>query len=329
MNTQHHGRSPVNPTLADIEAAAQLISDIVPATPQYRWPQLCERIGAEVWVKHENCTPIGAFKIRGGLVYFDRLSREQTQPAGVVTATRGNHGQSIGFAARRYGIPATIVVPHGNSREKNAAMRALGVDLIEHGDDFQAAHEHAQLLATTRGLHMIPAFHPLLVLGVATYSLELLRSVADLDVVYVPIGLGSSICGMIAARDALGLETAIVGVVSSQAPAYARSFEEGQPVSCPVTTRLADGMAVRTPDPQALEIIRRGVDRLVEVSDAEVGAAMRTIFECIHHVAEGAGAAAMAAAMQERTRIAGQRVGVVLSGGNVDREVFAGVLAGS
>jgi threonine dehydratase len=313
-------------SLADIEAATRLIRDTVPATPQYRWPLLCERLGAEIWVKHENCTAIGAFKLRGGLVYFDHLSRTEARPAGVVTATRGNHGQSIGFAARRYGIPATIVVPHGNSREKNAAMRALGVELIEHGDDFQAAHEHAQHLAITRGLHMIPAFHPLLVLGVATYSLEFLRGVADLDVVYVPIGLGSSICGMIAARDALGLKTTIVGVVSSQAPAYARSFESGHPVSQPVTTRLADGMAVRTPDAQALDIIRRGVERLVEVSDAEVAAAMRTIFECTHHVAEGAGAAALAAAMQDRARIAGLRVGVVLSGGNVDREVFAGVL---
>ncbi len=250
-------------------------------------------------------------------------------PRGVISATRGNHGQSVGFAAARYGIPATIVVPHGNSREKNAAMRALGVNLVEHGEDFQAAREYAETQAELQGLHMIPAFHPLLVAGVATYSLEFLRAMPDLEVVYVPIGLGSSICGMIAARNALGLKTRVVGVVSAHAPAYARSFEAREPLSQPVATRLADGMAVRTPDPQALEILLANIDRIVEVTDAEIAAAMRTIFECIHHVAEGAGAAALAGAMKERERIAGRRVGTVLSGANVDREVFARVLSTS
>jgi threonine dehydratase len=232
----------------------------------------------------------------------------------------------VGFAARRYDIPATIVVPHGNSKEKNAAMRAQNVTLIEYGEDFQAAREYAQALAEERSLHMVPSFHPLLIAGVATYSLELLRDVPDVEIAYVPIGLGSGICGMIAARDALGLKTEIVGVVSTGAPAYARSFAERRLISCPVTTQLADGMACRVPEPEALDIIRRGVDRIVEVSDQEIAAAMRLLFECTHSVCEGAGAAAVAAATQERSRIAGRKTAVVISGGNVDREVFAGVL---
>jgi threonine dehydratase len=248
-------------------------------------------------------------------------------PTGVISATRGNHGQSVGFAARRYGIPVTIVVPHVNSVEKNAAMRALGVDLVEHGDDFQSARDHAEVLASERSLHMVPAFHPLLVAGVATYSLELLKAVTDIDVVYVPIGLGSGICGMVAARDALGLRTEVVGVVSAHAPAYAESFSARRMVECPVSTRLADGMACRTPEQAALEVIWRGVDRIVKVTDDEIAATIRMLFECTHNTCEGAGAAAVAAAAQEHSRIAGRKVAVVVSGGNVDREVFAAVLS--
>ena len=313
------------PNLSEIESAAAIVHEVVPPTPQICWPLLCERLGIEVWVKHENHTPIGAFKLRGGLVYFDDLSGHR--PPGVVSATRGNHGQSVACAARRYGIPATIVVPQGNSREKNAAMRAQGARLIEHGTDFQSAREFAESLAHDEKLHMVPPYHPLLIRGVATGSLELLRTVADLDTVYVPIGMGSGICGMLACRDALGLRTTIVGVVSAQAPAYALSFAAGTPVEHAVTTRLADGLAVRTPDAAALEIIRRGVDRIVEVSDEEIGTAMRVIFECTHNVAEGAGAAATAAAIQEKPRLGGRRIAVVLSGGNIDRELFASVLA--
>ena len=316
----------MQPVLEDIEAAARIVySDMAP-TPQYCWPLLCERLGTEVWVKHENHTPVGAFKIRGGLVYFAHLAQSQEIPKGVISATRGNHGQSIGFTAARYGIPACIVVPHGNSVEKNAAMRALGVELIEHGDDFQAAREHATLLASERSLHMVPSLHPLLVAGVATYSLELLRAVTDIDVVYVPIGLGSGICGMVAARDALGLRTEVVGVVSAHAPAYAESFTARRMIERPVSTRLADGMACRTPEQAALEVIWQGVDRIVQVTDDEIASAMRLLFECTHNTCEGAGAAATAAAMQERSRIAGRKVAVVMSGGNVDREVFAAVL---
>ena len=316
----------MQPTLADIEAASRIVYAAIGATPQYCWPLLSERLGTEVWVKHENHTPVGAFKIRGGLVYFHHLANSDQRPAGVISATRGNHGQSVGFAARRLGIPVTIVVPHGNSVEKNAAMRAFGVELIEHGDDFQAAREHAMAVALERSLHMVPSFHPHLVAGVATYALELLRSVSDLDIVYVPIGLGSGICGMLAARDALGLKTEVVGVVSAQASAYAQSFAAKRVIESPAATRIADGMACRMPDPEALEMICRGVDRIVQVTDEEVEAAMRLLFECTHNTSEGSGAAATAAAFQEKSRIAGRKVAVVLSGGNVDREVFARVL---
>jgi threonine dehydratase len=313
-------------TLEDIRSAARIVYGEMQATPQYRWPMLCERLGAELWVKHENHSPVGAFKIRGGLVYFARLVESGQVPTGVVGATRGNHGQSVGYAARRYGIPATIVVPHGNSREKNAAMRALGVKLIEHGDDFQASREFAQNLAEEQSLHLVPSFHRLLVAGVATYGLELLQEIENIDVVYVPIGLGSGICGMMAARDALNLGTRVVGVVSAHAPAYAQSFKAGCPVDSPVTTRLSDGMACRTPEPEALELILKGVDRIVQVSDDEVAAAMCMMFECTHNVCEGAGAAALAAAIQDRSRLAGSRVAVVASGGNVDQDLFAEVL---
>ena len=313
-------------TLDDITSASRIVYSDMQATPQYRWPLLCERLGAEVWVKHENHTPVGAFKIRGGLVYFAHLAQSDQVPKGVIGATRGNHGQSVGYAAQRYGIPATIVVPHGNSVEKNAAMRALGVKLIEHGDDFQAAREFAHTLAHEQSLHLVPSFHPLLVAGVATYSLELLREVKDIDVVYVPIGLGSGICGMLAARDALNLNTEVVGVVSAHARAYAESFSARRPVEAPVTTLLSDGMACRVPEPAALELILEGVDRIVQVTDDEVSAAMRMMFECTHNVCEGAGAAALAAATQEKARMTGRKLAVVASGGNVDQDVFADVL---
>lgn len=315
-----------NIDLDDIAAAARIVYTEMRPTPQYRWPLLCERLGAEVWVKHENHTPVGAFKIRGGLNYFAQLAKTGDMPPGVVSATRGNHGQSVAYAARRYGIQATIVVPHGNSVEKNAAMRSLGVELVEHGDDFQASREFAMALADEKSLHMVPAFHPWLVTGVATYSLELHEAVPGVDVVYVPIGLGSGICGMLAVRDALQLKTRVVGVVSAHASAYARSFNAGHAIDAPVTTQLSDGMACRTPEPAALELILQGVDRIVQVTDDEVSAAMRMMFECTHNVCEGAGAAALAAACKERDQVTGQTVAVVATGGNVDRDVFAGVL---
>lgn len=319
----------MTPGLAQLRAAAATVHARLAPTPQHRWPLLDERCGAQVFVKHENHTPVGAFKVRGGIVYFDRLMARDERIAGVVSATRGNHGQSIAVAARHHGLQATIVVPHGNSREKNAAMRAQGAELIEHGSDFQAAREHAQGLAARHGWHMVPSFHPDLVAGVASYALELFDAVSGLDAVLVPIGMGSGACGLIAARDALGLNTEIVGVVSEGAPAYALSLAAGRVVEHEVSTELADGMACRLPDPSALDILRRGLGGVLRVSDVEVAAAMRTIFECTHQVAEGAGAAALAALQQQRSRFAGRRVGIILSGGNVDRDVYAQVLKGA
>lgn len=316
------------PSLDALEAAAALIYQSMPPTPQYRWPLLEARVGTTVWVKHENHTPTGAFKVRGGLVYLDELCRTGAKPDGVISATRGNHGQSVGFAARKYGISAAVVVPFGNSVEKNAAMRSLGVEVIEQGHDFQAAAEVADRIAIDRGWHRIPSFHPLLVRGVGTYAVELFRAVPELDTVYVPVGLGSGICGVIAARDALGLGTRVVAVVSERAPAFALSYEQGRIVSHDATTRVADGMACRTPVEAALAIARRGAERVLRVSDDEVESAMRALFSDTHNTAEGGGAAALAALLQEKKRMRGRKVAVVLSGGNVDSSLFSAVLNG-
>lgn len=313
--------------LAEIEAAAQIVYRFMQPTPQIRWPLLCRRAGCEVWVKHENHTPIGAFKVRGGLVYLDRLKKELPRTDGVISATRGNHGQSVALAAGHHGVRATIVVPHSNSREKNRAMEAFGAELVEHGRDFDEAYAYARKLARERGLHMILAFHPWLVLGVASYSLEFLRAVPDLDVVYVPIGQGSGICGMISVRDALGVRTRIVGVVAAAAPAYALSFAQGRPVTTDSAVTVADGVACRIPDPAALEIILKGAERIVTVSEEEIQAAMRHYLTDTHNLAEGAGAAPLAALLKERDLMAGRKVGLVLSGGNADRELFARVLS--
>jgi len=316
------------PGLHEIRRAAELVYRTMPATPQYKWPLLSERAGAEVWVKHENHSPVGAFKIRGGLVYMDWLKRERPDVTTVVTATRGNHGQSIALAATQNGIRAVIVVPRGNSVEKNRAMRELGATLVEEGDDFQAALEHAVKLERDQGWHWVPSYHRLLVTGVATASLEFLSSVPELDTVYVPIGMGSGISGMIAVREALGLRTRIVGVVSKQAPAFALSFAAGKVVEHAAQTRIADGVACRRPDEIGLRIIRSGVDRILEVDDSEVEAAIRFYFSDTHNVAEGAGAVGLAGLLQDRTR-GGDRVGTVLGGGNIDSSVFARVLSGT
>ncbi|MBB6561453.1 threonine dehydratase [Acidovorax soli] len=316
------------PSLADIEAAAEVVYRDFAPTPQYRWGLLSERLGTDCWLKHENHTPVGAFKIRGGLTYFDQLTRRGALPREVVSATRGNHGQSMGWAARRHGVACTIVVPRGNSVEKNAAMRALGVTLIEHGSDFQEAREHAMQLATERGAHMVPSFHADLLRGVSTYWWEFLRAVPQLNVVYVPIGQGSGACSAIAAKLALGHGVRIVGVVSSHATTYADSLAAGRVVEAPVTTELADGMACRVADAQALALLAPHIDHIVQVTDAEVAAAMHAIYTDTHNVAEGAGAAALAAALQERDALRGQAVGLALTGGNVDAPVFSRVLAG-
>ena len=314
------------PSLQDIEAAAQVVYRDFAATPQYRWGLLTQRLGTECWLKHENHTPVGAFKIRGGLTYFDQLAQRGRLPQEVISATRGNHGQSMGWAARRHGVACTIVVPRGNSVEKNAAMRALGVTLVEHGSDFQEAREHAMHIAAERGAHMVPSFHADLLRGVSTYWWEFLRAVPQLDVVYVPIGQGSGACSAIAAKLALGHGVRVVGVVSSHATTYADSVAAGRVVEAPVTTQLADGMACRVADAAALAIIAPHIDHIVQVSDNEVAAAMRALFTDTHNVAEGAGAAAFAAALQEKDRLAGQTVGVALTGGNVDADIFSQVL---
>jgi threonine dehydratase len=314
--------------LADLEGAAALVRTVVPATPQYAWPLLASHCGAEVWVKHENHTPVGAFKLRGGLVYMDWLARSGPRPEGVVTATRGNHGQSIALAGRRTGLPVTILIPEGNSAEKNAAMAGFGAELIVHGRDFDEARAEAMRRAEERKLHFLPSFHPLLVKGVATYALELFRAVGDLHTVYAPIGMGSGLCGLIAARDLLGLGTEIVGVVAAEAPAVALSVEAGRPVPTPSARTFADGMACREPSAEAVAIIAKGAARIVRVSEAEIAEAIRLLWAATHNVAEGAGAAALAALMQERDRMRGKRVGVILSGGNIDTDVLCTVLAG-
>ncbi|MFH0296810.1 threonine dehydratase [Bradyrhizobium sp. 31Argb] len=308
--------------LGQLERAQAIVGTAVPPTPVHAWPLLAERLGADVLVKHENHTPTGAFKVRGGLVYLDRLKREQPDTPGIISATRGNHGQSLAFAARRHGVPATIYVPHGNSVEKNRAMRAFGAELVEHGQDFQAAREEAFRRAESAGLHMVPSFHPDLVLGVATYALELFKAAPDLDLLYVPIGQGSGICGCIRVRDLLGLKTEIVGVQSTEAPSYALSFAAGTVVTTETANTRADGMATRIPDADALAMIRKGASRIVQVTDDEVGAAIRCYWTDTHNLAEGAGAAALAAALQERDGIQGKRVGLVLSGGNIDFDLF-------
>jgi threonine dehydratase len=309
-------------SLPELEAALSLVHGSFPGTPQYAWPLLAKRSGAEVWVKHENHTPTGAFKLRGGLIYAERLRRERPDVRGIVSATRGNHGQSLAWAGRRHDIAVTVVVPHGNSVEKNAAMRAFGARLVEHGDDFEMAREEAARLAVAERLEFAPSFAPDLVKGVATYSLELFRAAPPLDALYVPIGLGSGICGAIMVRDLLGLRTEIVGVQSTGAPAYARSLTEGRVVALNRAETHADGMAVRQPDAEEFAIIRAGAARIVTVSDDAIADAIRAYWTDTHNLVEGAGAAPLAALMQERARMAGKRVGLVISGGNIDLALF-------
>jgi threonine dehydratase len=319
--------------LQQLERAHAIVGAAVPPTPAHAWPLLSERLGATTIVKHENHTPTGAFKVRGGLIYVERMKRERPHVTGLISATTGNHGQSLAFAGRRYGVPVTILVPHGNSTEKNRAMRGFGANLVEHGEDFQSAREEAERRAKLDGLEFVPSFHPDIALGVATYALEFLRQAPELDVLYVPIGMGSGICGCILARDLLGLKTEIVGVQSTEAPSYALSFAAGTVVSTNSSNTRADGMATRVPDADALAIIRKGASRIVQVTDEEVGAAIHAYWTDTHNLAEGAGAAPLAAALQDCPKIRGKRVGLILSGGNIDFDLFnrwvvAGAVAG-
>lgn len=315
-------------TLPELEAAADLVHRTMPATPQHVWPLIGRRTGVEVWVKHENHTPTGAFKVRGGLVYMDALKRSGARINGVISATRGNHGQSIALAAAKAGFRSVIYVPHGNSVEKNRAMEAFGAELVVHGRDFDEAKDECARAAESQGLHFVPSFHANLVKGVSTYALELFRAAGELDVVYAPIGMGSGICGIIQARDLLGLKTEIVGVVADQAPCVALSFEAGRPVPTNAARTFADGMACRDPHPAALAIIGKGAARILRLTEDEIAEAIRVYYEDTHNLAEGAGAAALAGLMREKARYQGKRAGVILSGGNIDRPMFRTVLAG-
>ncbi|WP_426111041.1 threonine dehydratase [Pseudomonas sp. DSP3-2-2] len=314
-------------TLDDIEQAARLVYQVMPATAQYAWPLLAERLDCKVWIKHENHTPTGAFKVRGGITFMHWLRREHPDAKGIVSATRGNHGQSIALAAAALGLRALIVVPQGNSPEKNNAMRGFGGEVVEYGRDFDEAREEALRLSQVHGLFLVPPFHTELVKGVATYALELFKAAPDLDTVYVPIGCGSGICGVIAARDALGLKTQVVGVVSTEAAAAKLSFDAGAIRETASADTFADGLAVRKPVPEAFAVYAAGASRIVSVSDAQICDAMRIYYSDTHNLAEGAGAAPLAALIQERETMRGRRVGVILSGGNVDRSVYARVIA--
>jgi threonine dehydratase len=314
--------------LKDLEDAAEIVYRHMRPTPEISWPLLNARTGCEVIVKHENHTPIGAFKIRGGLNYLTRLKQAEPDCPGVITATRGNHGQSVARAATQAGLRSVIYVPHGNNPEKNQAMRAYGAELVEHGADFQESREEAGRVGEAQGLHMIPPFHPHLVAGVGTYGLELLRAHPDLNTVYVPIGMGSGICGLISARDGLGLKTKIVGIVADRAPAYALSFEAGKPVETNDANTFADGVACRAPDSRAVEIINAGAERIVRLAEEEFRAAMRAYFFDTHNIAEGAGAGPLAGLLQEKDRMAGKKVGVILSGGNADKAQFMDAMVG-
>ena len=315
-------------SLSELETAAELVRSVVPPTPQYAWPLLAERTGAEVWVKHENHTAIGAFKLRGGIVYVDGLKRSGKTINGLITATRGNHGQSIALAGRQAGVAVTIAVPLGNSVEKNAAMVSFGADLIVHGRDFDEAKEHAMQIAEERGLHFVPSFDPLLVKGVATCAMELFQAVPDLHTVYVPIGMGSGVCALIGVRDLFGMKTEIIGVVAEAAPALALSFEAGHPVPTSSAHTFADGMACREPDAFALDIIRSGAARIVRVGEDEIAEAIRIYYAATHNTVEGAGAAPLAALLVEKAAMRGRRVGLICSGGNIDTEVLCTVLDG-
>ena len=315
-------------SLPSLRAAAAMVHAQVPPTPQYAWPLLGLRAGCELWVKHENHTPTGAFKVRGAITYIDWLRRTHPEVTGIITATRGNHGQAQVRAARAAGLAATIVVPHGNALEKNAAMRAFGATLIEHGHDFDSAKAHAILLAERDGLFMVPAYHGELVRGVASYGLELFEAVPDLDTVYVPVGCGSGLCGTIAARDALGVKTKVVGVVSAHVDAAKRSFEAGRLIASPTAHTFADGVAVCTPVQAALDYFGPRAERFVAVTDDEVAEAIRICWQDTHNLPEGAGAVALAALLQEKDRMRGRKVAVILSGGNGDMSQMATILAG-
>jgi threonine dehydratase len=308
-------------TRADLTAARERVAAHLRPTPALRWPLLERSTGTETWVKHENHNPTGAFKVRGGLNFVARTLASGPVP-GLISASRGNHSQSLAYAGRAYGVPVTIVVPEGNSPDKNAATESFGAEVVVHGADFQEALEHSAVLAEERGLLAVPPFHPWLVEGVATYAAELHEDVPGLDVVYVPIGMGSGISANILVRDLLGLATEVVGVVADRAPAYALSFAAGSVVTTPAADTFVDGVACRTPDPQALEVILGGAARIVRVGEEQAAAAMALMYRGTHNLAEPAGSLALAGLLAERDVVAGKKVAVVHTGGNADFEVL-------
>src|SRR5271154_2582049 len=314
--------------ITELENAAALVHRTLSPTPQYNWPKLSRRAGCSVWVKHENHTPTGAFKVRGGLVYLERLRAAAPKVSGVISATRGNHGQSIAYAAARAGLSATIYVPRGNTPDQTSAIESFGARVVEFGKDFDEAKHEAARVAAADGLHFVPAFHRDLVAGVASYALELFGSVGELDYVYVGVGMGSGINGLIAARDALGLKTEVIGVAAANAPATALSFAAGRPVSTSSARPFADGLATREPNAQAIETICRGAARVVQVTEDAIADAIRVYFDDTHQIAEGAGAAPLAALLEERERLSNKKVAVILSGGNIERARFQQVLNG-
>lgn len=313
-------------TTEDLADAARIVAAHVPATPAYRWPLLEQVTGTPTWVKHENAAPTGAFKVRGGLVFAERLLRGGATVPGLIAATRGNHGQSVAYAAREHGLPATIVVPEGNSPAKNAAMAAFGAELVVHGRDFQDSLEYARVLAAERGLIFVPSFHPDLVAGVATAAAELHAQAGRLDVVYVPVGLGSGICAHMAVRDLLQADTEIVGVVADRAPAHALSFEAGHAVSTPDADTFVDGVATRTPVPDAVAAMVAGAARFVRVGEADAEDAMRIVWQTTHQMPEPAGALSLAGLLADRQRAAGAIAAVIMSGGNCDTDLVLRVL---
>jgi len=308
--------------LMELEQAATDIYQVTPATPQYNWPLLAKTTGCDVWVKHENHTPTAAFKVRGGIHLLNQLMKANNKPKGIISATRGNNGQSLSYASKRAGLPLTIVVPECNNIDQNNAIQGFGADLVVHGKDFEAARKHSLILQQELGYQAIAPFEKSLIVGVASYAIELFSAIKDLDTVYVPIGMGSGICGLIKTRDLLNLKTKIVGVVAEGAPTFALSFAAGKVVNTDYANTIADGVATSAPIEEAFEIIKKGASRVITVNDLEIAKAMYQYYQTTHNLSEGAGAVPLAGLMKEKQQMKGKKVGLILSGGNIDFESF-------
>jgi threonine dehydratase len=313
------------PTFADICFARQRVYRALRRTPLLRHPLLAQETGLDIVVKHENHNPTGAFKVRGGINLVGSLSPEERR--GVITATTGNHGQSIALASGREGVPCTIVVPRGNNPEKNAAMRALGAELIEFGRDFDEARERVEQLQHERGLRYVhSANEPLLIAGVGTYALEIFEDEPDVDVILVPIGGGSGACGCAIVRTAIGSRAIVIGVQAARADAFARSWRGETRVVGEKADTFAEGMATRVTFDLTFDILKRGLDDIVTLTEEELAEGVRLALRTTHNLAEGAGAASLIAAVKLRGQLAGKRVVCVMSGGNIDRATLYRVI---